>query len=360
MQFKDIKGQSVIANQLTEIIDSGRVSHAQMFLGDTASGSLALAIAYAQYLNCQHRTHYAQPGPDGLRADSCGECPSCKKYQQLTHPDLHFFFPTTTTSSVKSSPSSAEFQTEFRDFLLQTQQCGSLDDWYDFLAVENKQGQIREKDADNMVRVLGLKSYESSFKVVIVWMAEKMNLSMANKILKNLEEPAPNTLIVLVVERSDRMLSTIISRTQLVRVPHSTAGGGQWAGEVLLRKESVEQFAQLYVTWMRQLFKLNMLSLSTWVDTLAAYGREQQKQFLLYAQESLRQCFLRNNAGLPMQIDFGDAKFNSSFPTMITERNIEGLDKAFNDAIYAIERNAYSKIALMELSFAISRQLKKR
>lgn len=360
MQFKDIKGQSVIANQLTEIIDSGRVSHAQMFLGNSASGSLALAIAYAQYLSCDHRIHYDHPGPDGLRADSCGECPSCKKYQQLAHPDLHFFFPTTATSTVKSNPSSAEFQTEFHDFLMQTHQCGSLDDWYEFLSVENKQGQIRERDADNMVRLLGLKSYESSFKVVIVWMAEKMNLSMANKILKNLEEPAPRTLIVLVVEKSDRMLSTIISRTQLVRIPHCAVRGDQWAGEVLLRKENSEQFAQLYVNWMRQLFKLNMLSLSSWVDSLAAFGREQQKQFLLYAQESIRQCFLRSNAGLPMQLDFGDAKFNSSFPSMITERNIEGLDKAFNDAIYAIERNAYSKIALMELSFAISRQLKKR
>ncbi len=359
MQFKDIIGQTVIANQLTEIIDSGRISHAQLFYGDTASGSLALAIAYAQYLNCEHRVHYDTP-VGGLRADSCGECPSCKKYQQLTHSDLHLYFPTTTTSGIKSNPSSADFQSEFREFLHTKQQMGTLDDWYEFMGVDNKQGLLRERDADHIVRTLGLKAYESAYKVVIIWMAEKMNATMANKILKNLEEPAPQTLIVLVVESRDRMLSTILSRTQLVRIPHSQAQSGQWAGEVMVRQENSERFAQMYVTWMRQLFKLNMLSLSTWVDTLAAMGREQQKQFLLYAQESLRECFLRNNAGLPLQIDFGDVKFNSSFPTMITERNIEGLNQAFNDAIYAIERNAYAKIALMELSFSISRLLKKR
>ncbi len=360
MQFKEIVGQSVIANRLTEIIDSGRISHAQLFLGDTASGALALAIAYAQYLNCEHRVHYDQLSPEGLRADACGTCPSCKKYQQLSHSDLHLYFPTTTTSSVKGNPSSADFQSEFREFLNEKQQQGTLDDWYDFVGVENKQGLIRERDADDLVRTLGLKAYEAAFKVVVIWMAEKMNTTMANKILKNLEEPAANTLIMLVAENSDRMLSTIISRTQLVRVPHAASPSALWAGEILVRKENAEQFGQMYVSWMRQLFKLNMASLSAWVDTMAAMGREQQKQFLLYAQESLRECFLCHNAGLPLQLDFGDAKFNSSFPAMITERNVEGLNQAFNDTLYAIERNAYAKIAFMELSFSISRLLKNR
>lgn len=348
MQFKDIEGQFVIANKLTEIIDSGRVSHAQMFLGETRSGSLALALAYVQYLNCKNRQHY---GEDSLlRADSCGECPSCKKFKTVSHSDLHLFFPTTTTGKVTTKPSSADFQAEFREFLAKYQGRGTLDEWYEFMQVENKQGMIREFDADNLVKALSLTSYEGGYKTVVVWMAEKMNITMANKILKSLEEPSPKTLIILVVENREKMLSTIISRTQLVTVPEADP----------VVSGCNEEWGRLYVSWMRQLFKLNMSSLSSWVDAMHAKGREQQKQFLLYAQSSLRECFLRNNAGLPLSTDFGDAKFNASFPSMITVRNIERLNSAFDEALYAIERNGHAKLVFMQLSFNISRGLKNR
>ena len=149
MQFKDIEGQQVLANKLTEIIDSGRISHAQLFLGPTASGSLALALAYAQYLCCQQRGEGSH--------DSCGVCPSCRKYAALEHPDLHLVFPTTTTATVTSKPCSDDFQEEFRTFLNEHGQCGTEDEWYEFMGVENKQGQIRELDADNIIRTMGLK-----------------------------------------------------------------------------------------------------------------------------------------------------------------------------------------------------------
>ncbi|MBQ1408287.1 MAG: hypothetical protein IIY87_00840 [Bacteroidales bacterium] len=349
MQFKDIVGQSVISNSLTQIIDEGRVSHAQMFLGDTSSGSLALAIAYAQYLNCTNRQHYEN---GELRADSCGQCPSCKKFQQLSHPDMHFYFPNAPLDRLRNSNSvsSADYQNDFRDFLNAHHQMGTVDQWYQHLDIEKKQAIIRDSDASDMVHSLSLTSYEGGYKMVIVWMAEKMNGTMANKILKTLEEPNPQTLIMLVVENREKMLSTIISRTQLVRVP---ACGKKAA-------PPVEDFPTLYVTWMRQLFKLNMYTLSAWVDDMHSRPREQQKQFLLYAQEAIRECFLRNNAGLPLNMDFGDAKFNASFPSMITERNIERLNDAFDDAIFAVERNAYAKMLFMELSFRISKALKKR
>jgi len=134
MQFKDIEGQYDIANQLTEIIDSGRISHAQMFLGKTVSGNLALAIAYAQYVSCEHRCHYGDAAEGGLRADSCGECASCKKYKQLSHPDVHFYFPNTTNDRVKKDASSSEFASEFREFLLANHQQATLDDWYSFFS----------------------------------------------------------------------------------------------------------------------------------------------------------------------------------------------------------------------------------
>lgn len=348
MQFKDIEGQQLTANHLTEIIDEGRISHAQLFLGDTRSGSLALAIAYAQYMNCKNRQHFDPATHGGLRADSCGTCPECKKFQQLAHSDLHLYFPSVTTPQVKSKPSSADFQGDFRQFLADKHQLGTLDDWYEWLGVEKSQGMIRELDADHMVRTLGMKSYEAGYKTVIIWMAEKMNAAAANKILKNLEEPAPKTLIILVAESSERMLSTIVSRTQMVRIPQRRAA--------IQDPES----ASLFVSWMRQLFKLNMASLSAWVEGMAAKGREQQKQFLRFAQEAVRQCMLCNLAGRAVEMDFGDQKFNTSFPTMVTLRNAEGLCNALDDAVHAIERNAYSKITFMELSFRISKCLKKR
>ena len=267
MQFKDIEGQHLLANRLTEIIDSGRISHAQMFLGPTASGSLALAIAYAQYLGCENRQHY----PEGsvLRADSCGVCPHCRKYAELVHPDLHLVFPTTTTATVTSKPCADDFQEEFRAFMQEFRQVGTEDDWYERLGVENKQGMIREKDADNIIRTLGLKSYEGGYKVLVVWLAERMNLAAANTLLKTLEEPEGKTLLMLVAESRDRLLSTIVSRVQQVVVPD--LGGGMSA-------ERRSEFAKMFVSWMRLLFKLNMQPLSDWVDKTAAMGREMQMQ----------------------------------------------------------------------------------
>lgn len=350
MQFKDIEGQIDVSNRLTQAVDAGRVPHAQMFVGKSSAGSLALAIAYAQYVGCQNRQHYGESGEGKLRADSCGCCPSCKKFRDLVHPDLHFFFPNTTTTRVTKNPSSAELQGEFHEFLKSHECKGTIEEWYDFLSVDNKQGLIRERDADDMLRILSMKSYEGGNKTVVVWMAEKMNGDAANTILKSLEEPSEGTIILLVVENSEKILSTIISRCQIVRVKE--VANMEWRGKV-------EEYGQMYVGWMRQLFKLNMLSLSAWVDTMHARGREKQKEFLLFAMAATRDCMLNNMAGLPLHIDFGDEKFNSSFPKMINENDVELINKAFDEAIYAIERNGFAKLVFMELSFKISKALRK-
>ena len=339
MQFKDIVGQQDIIKRLAAVIDSGRVSHAQMLLGE-AGATMPLAWAYLQYLCCEHRH-------DG---DSCGECPSCKKIASLMHPDLHFVFPTATTSRVKEKPCSAEFQGEFRDFMLQTEGRGNLDDWYDALGIENKQGLIRELDADDVVSTLSLKSYEGGWRMMVVWMAEKMNESFANKLLKTLEEPMPGTLILLVCESDERLLPTIKSRVQTIKVK----------GERLKVKEDHAEFAERLVGWLRMLFKLKMKELSAQVDKMAALNREQLKLFLQYALKVMRDCFLNTAAGVECHLGSGDEKFDSQFPKMITTNNIELIESAFDDAIFAIERNAYAKIAMMELSFRISKALKKR
>lgn len=383
MQFKDIVGQRVLINRLTEIIDSGRISHAQLLLGQNGYGTLPLALAYAQYLNCEHRQHFGE-GSD-LRADSCGECPSCKKYQQLAHSDLHFIFPTTTNNKVKKDPCSDEFQEDFRQFVLEKGGYVTLDQWYSYIEVENKQGAIYVRDAKSIIDSLSMKAYESAYKVVIIWMVDLLRTDAANKLLKILEEPSPRTLFLLVGEQQERLLSTIISRTQLLRVgkiddesllrylrndnPQTTGDLVAAAeGNLLNAKQLVEQgenekrYAQMFVTWMRQLFKLNMANLSAWVDEIAGMGREQQKQFLQYAMGSIRACYLKSCAGVEQRynLQFGDEKFNTAFPHMITPNNIERLDDIFSEAEHAIGRNAYAKIVFMELSFRISKALKKR
>ena len=298
MQFKDIVGQRDTIQRLTSIIDSGRVSHAQMLLGE-AEVTMPLAWAYLQYLCCENRH-------DG---DSCGECPSCKKIASLMHPDLHFIFPTATTSRVKEKPWSGEFQGEFRDFMLQTQGRGNIDDWYEALGIENKQGLIRELDADSVVSALSLKAYEGGWRMMVVWMAEKMNESFANKLLKTLEEPLPGTLIMLLCESDERLLPTIRSRVQTIKLKAES-------GET--KEESNPEFAEMLVSWLRMLFKLKMKELSAQVDKMAGLNREQLKLFLQYALKVMRDCFLNSAAGVECHLGSGDEKFDAQFPKMIT------------------------------------------
>ena len=347
MQFKDIVGQRDVINRLTEIIDSGRVSHAQHIIGEERDGSLQLALAYLQYLCCEHRQHYA----DGdLHADSCGECPNCKKIASLQHPDLHFVFPNPPNGS--QSVSSEDYMPEFLDFVRSTNAKGTLDEFNQSLSGDVKTSIIRATDAAHIVRVLEMMPYEGGWRMMVIWNAYKMNDSAANELLKTLEEPRPRTIILLVDSYDKKLLPTIVSRVQPI-VLHSSDHADE---EQALARE----FAPLLVEWLRLLFKLKMKELSAQVDKMAAMGREQQKQFLAYALGVMRDCFLKTAAGLPCNLNSGDEKFDAMFPGMITTNNIEMIDAAFNDALFAIERNAYGKIALMELSFRISKALKKR
>ena len=348
MQFKDIDGQRVVINRLTEIIDSGRVSHAQMIVGGCQGDGLQLAVAYMQYLSCQHRQHYAE---GDLRADSCGQCPSCKKIAAGVHPDLLFVYPTATTTSVKKDPSSEVFATRFREFAVQTQWRGSLNEWYGALGVENKQGMIRERDADAVVERLAVKPYEGGWKMCVVWMADKMNLSFDNKLLKTLEEPTGQTVIMLVCDTDQPLLATIKSRVQTLRLAGDAASA---------LADADDGFAPMLVAWLRQLFKLRMKELAAEVDKLSALNREQLKRFLLFAQEVVEDCYMCHMVNTPSHLNSGDERFDANFPTMITANNVEAICNALNEAQFAIERNAYVKIALMQLSFAISKALKRR
>ena len=345
MQFKDIVGQKDIINRLTSVIDSGRVSHAQLILGSEPDGSLQMAWAYMQYLCCEHRVHHSE-GP--LRADSCGECPSCKKIASLMHPDLHFIFPNPPNGS--DSVSANDYMKEFFDFMLNTKALGTLNDFNDSLSGDVKTSIIRERDAANLVEVLNMKPYEGGWRMVVVWKPSRMKREAANELLKTLEEPLPQTLILLVDDSDEQLLPTIKSRVQTLRLK----------GAGTEKVESNAEFAAMLVGWLRMLFKLKMKELSGQVDKMAALNREQQKLFMQYASDVMRECFLSNAAGLPCNLGSGDERFDAQFPKMITVNNIETIDTIFDDALYAIDRNANAKIAFMELSFRMSKALKKR
>ena len=389
MQFANIIGQRELINKLTDIIDSKRVSHAQLFLGLNGYGSLSMAIAYAQYLNCTNRQHFAiTNSATELKADSCGVCPNCVKYNRLEHPDLHFIFPNTTTSQIKSNPSSADFQKEFREFLTETKGYATLFQWFENLGIETKQGTINVRDANEIVKILGYKSYEAPYKVVIIWMVEKLYYAAAPKLLKILEEPEENTLFLLVAEEQEKILSTILSRVQQVKLPRISANN---LTEVLAKTQDVTEatllkasqnaegnyikaldylkkdhenqlFANNFVIWMRVVYSLHVSELSKWIDSVSTWGREQQKAFLQHCLNTFRACFL-TGFGITSSsylLEFGDEKFSQTFPRFINDKNIEEIENKINEATYAIERNAYSKIVLMDLSLKINQLLKRK
>ena len=208
MLFSEVLGQDHIKSHLTKSADAGRIPHAQLFVGPEGSGTLPMAIAYAQYILCSNKN-----------AENSEGNPACNlKFKNLSHPDLHFAFPVTTNDKVKRHPVSSHFLEEWRQ-LIDQQPYGNLFDWYKMLGVDNKQGQIGVDEALDIVKSLSLKSYEGGFKVMLIWMAEKMNTACANKLLKLIEEPPEKTVFILIAEDEEQIISTIRSRCQVLHFP---------------------------------------------------------------------------------------------------------------------------------------------
>jgi DNA polymerase III subunit delta' len=203
MFFKDVIGQQKIKERLIHSVKEQRISHALMFTGPEGTGKLALALAFAQYVSCRNRDEN----------DSCGECPACRKYQKLAHPDLHFVFPVFPTKTIKK-PVSDDFLPKWREMIHKTPYF-TLSQWLGFIENENAQGFIYERESDSIMRKLNLKSFESEYKVMIIWLPEKMHAACSNKLLKLIEEPPSKTLFLLITEDEESVISTIRSRTQL-------------------------------------------------------------------------------------------------------------------------------------------------
>ncbi|MGB7842309.1 MAG: DNA polymerase III subunit delta' [Salinimicrobium sp.] len=382
MLFSEVLGLPHIKNHLTTTADNGRIPHAQLFVGPAGSGTLPMAIAYAQYVLCRNTGAENNTG-----SDSCN-----LKMNKLSHPDLHFAFPVANNDKIKKNPVSSNFLEEWRQFLQQNPY-GSLYDWYQKLGIENKQGQIGVNEAQEVVKSLSLKSYEGGFKVMIIWMADKMNTSAANKLLKLIEEPPNETLFILITEEEENIIQTIRSRCQTLSFPplneaviaeglmnkencdrakaltvaHRANGSFTKALHLLEQNSGEEQFEEWFVTWVRSAFKAKgnkaaIGDLISWSETIAATGRESQKKFLLFCLDFFRQALLQNYKTTDLvfmepQVKGFELK---KFAPFINGNNIMGITAELEDAIFHIERNGNAKIILTDLSIKLTRLLHKK
>lgn len=378
MQFSAIIGQTSVKERLIQTVNEGRISHAQLFLGPEGCGKLALAIAYAQFINCTGRSHESN--------DSCGACPSCNKFQQLAHPDLHFIYPVATTRDVPKKPISKDFIAKWRSLILDRNAYIKLAHWYDIIGIENKQGIINAEDCNDIIKTLSYKSYEAQYKVMVIWMVEKLFHSAAPKILKILEEPPDKTLFLLVAEDPGQIISTILSRTQLVKIKklcdedirsalikkygvepqkaHRTTlladGSLIEALEYITDEGSDEYFIQ-FRKWMRLCFRINVAETSKWIGEISKLGREKQKAFLANGSQILRECLAVKFHGEEALRHEGEEKeFILKFSKTISNQFIPEANQKLNEASYHIERNANPSILFMDLSLKINSMLKRQ
>ena len=375
MLFKEIPGNIKVKKQLVRAIKNKRISHAQLFSGNSGSAKLALAFAYARYLNCDNKS----------REDSCGKCPSCIKYNTLSHPDLHLIFPVLKVGRSKVAVSD-NFVSEWRNFILNNIY-GSLNSWINTFGTENKtgeQGSIYKDEAISIHKKLALKNFEAPYRVVLVWMPEKMNLDASNKLLKLLEEPPTGTIFLLVSENPNRLLATITSRLQKTKVNNFSAEDiivffknnnlsierieelrnitDSDVGKIIqLLQEDIEgvDLFDNFSLWMRLTYKMDVVNISKWVDSISTMGRKHQKLFLSYSIKIIRECLIFNFANKSfLKINEQETAFISKFSPFIHEDNSVIIIEELEKAIKAINRNANAKILFFELSLQIVKFLK--
>ncbi|MBO9563399.1 MAG: hypothetical protein J7621_11520 [Niastella sp.] len=390
MSFKDIIGQQEIKEHLAGMVQQNRLSHALLFLGKEGSGALPLAIAFAQYVVCEKVNGKKQAAPAGPSlfgepeplptdnaqlTDACGVCPSCQKASQLVHPDIHFSYPVIPRKP-GDKPVSTDYITEWREFLTETPY-GNAYDWLQHIGAENKQGNITAYECNEIIRKLNLKSFESGFKILVLWMPEYLG-NEGNKLLKLIEEPPADTLFILVAENESQILATILSRTQLVKIPAiateaitealvsranctpeqarpvASIASGNYREALQLVQHAGEDWQSHLREWLNAILKNGPIAQVKWIDEISKLGREKQKQFLLYFTHLLEQAIRlqaigTNGVYLPdNERDFA-LRLNKIAGFEQMEAIIEELDKA----AYYIERNANAKMLFLALTIKL-------
>ncbi len=374
MFFKDVVGQEGLKKRLIQSVKDERISHAQLFSGPEGTGKLAMAIAYAQYISCRNRTE----------TDSCGVCPSCHKYNKLAHPDLHFVFPIFNSPKIKN-PVCDDFIKEWRDMVL-TSPYFDLGSWLSFIEADNAQGLIYERESDSIYKKLNLKSFESEFKVMIIWLPEKMHLSCSNKLLKLIEEPPNKTLFILITEDEEAVISTIRSRAQPVKFPFiekeairaallemedadwdlipdavHLANGDFIKARAFIKPGEDEQFYfQKFQDMMRFAYKREVVEQIRWADEMAKIGRDKQKAFFSFALRLIREYFVlnmkRNNM---VYLNQQEKEWGKKFAPYINERNIVAFFNEFELAIKHISWNGNPRIIFLDTALRMVRLIKR-
>ena len=361
MQFKDIPGLDEVKQKLKRNALSGRIPHAQMFLGSEGSANLALALAYAQFLVCENRNE----------EDSCGICGPCHKVSKLIHPDLHFSFPTVGAKALSTS-----FMEEWRKALAQNPYM-DVYDWLKLLDSENKQGNITVDECRDIIRRLSLKSFESEYRFLILWIPEYLGKE-GNTLLKLIEEPPEKTLFILVAQDQEEIITTIRSRTQLVKIPrfqdaeiqayleqHHLAQGqqaetlsflaeGNMNRAIALSSAEDTSFFSSFREWLLACYYVKIGDMLLWSDKTAQLGRENQKQLLEFGIKLLREVLLlKNGADDLLKIRGTERDFADKFVNLVSEEGLEKMIAKLSEFIYYIERNANARIALFQLSLLI-------
>ena len=385
MQFSQIFGQHNIKKRLNQTVTEQRIPHAQLFFGAEGIGKLALAIAYAQFICCENRRD----------TDSCGVCPSCVKYQKLAHPDLHFVFPVIKPQG-KSTVVCDDFIADFRSSIIASPYFG-VNDWFAKISGDAKQGMIYANESQEIIRKLNLKTYESEYKIMIIWLPEKMNNTCANKLLKILEEPPAKTLFLMVSNSPDQIITTILSRTQHIKIPslgvddivlallkntdleisqHEAVsiarisdGSYLTALSILSQDDENKLNFERFVMIMRLAWQVgnrkdhaSLKTLKKWSDDMAAtsIGRERQKNFLSYAQHMVRENFIMNVQQPDLNyLTSYEEDFSTKFSVFIHERNVEDLMNEFAIAERHIEQNVNAKMVFFDLILKLIMLLKR-
>jgi len=367
MNLENVLSNPLTKKYLKETIYTDRIAHAQLFIGEEGVGTLPTAIAYATEI-------LTKTGNDNTKI----------KCEHLTHPDLHFAYPTATTTKIKDHPYSTLFLEEWRQFINKNPY-GTLFDWYQFIGIVNKQGKIGVDDAKEITSNLSLKSFEGGYKIMIIWMAELMNTDCSNKLLKLLEEPPAQTIFILVVENESLLLDTILSRCQITRftklgdqiITNALLEKGITDSEAqkiairaqgnfrralsFLNKDSDNLFEEWFVRWVRMAYSAKgnkgiLPSMLAWSEEIAKEGRETQKLFLEYCLEVFRQALLANyGVDSLVYIQFNSNFKIQNFAPFVHHNNIQEIQQNIEEALYHIERNGNSKLILTDLSIKLIR-----
>lgn len=370
MQFSKIIGQQESKDRLRRAFREGRLAHAIMLLGPEGCGNLPLALAFAQYVSC----------PNKSDEDSCGQCPTCHKHNSLQHTDVNFTFPFFNKSEGGSDKKTTcdDWMAEWRELILKDPY-SSVEDWKDAITKDNKQLIVSVYEANRIMQRLSLKSYEGGYKFQFIWLAEYLKTDTANKLLKILEEPPAGTIFLLIVNSSENILPTIVSRVQTIYIPKISDADvkeglaslgqseeqaekiahfahGNWNKAHLLAesRNPDEDYARIFQEWMRMCYSKKSTWLIQWANTMHDKTREEQKHFLSYALDQIRQNLLLNYAGEGMtRMNDMELEFSRKFSPFINDLNAEDLMAELNEAFADISRNAYSKLVFTDLSMRI-------